>query len=86
METLTKEPKIKKSTLRILCSAGDRRLVWRKESLAEIKEARRAFNKALSKKGTSAFRVDKKGEKAERITEFDPLAEEIIVMPMITGG
>jgi len=75
----------KKRTLRILDSSGDRRLVWRKESDDEVKEAKKAFREALAK-GALAYKVDNDGERSKQIREFDPEAEEIVVMPMVTGG
>jgi hypothetical protein len=74
------------SVLRILCSDGDRRLVWRKESQDEVREAKKAFNEALAKKGNLAYAVSQEGERSQKITEFDPEAEEIVIVPMITGG
>jgi hypothetical protein len=75
-----------KSVLRILNSEGDRRLVWRKGAKDEVREAKKAFNEALAKKGSLAYSVNEDGERSQKITEFDPDAEEIVIIPMITGG
>lgn len=71
--------------LRILNFDGDRRLVWRRESEDEIKEAKKAFREALAS-GSMAYKVDNKGQRSSQIHEFDPDAEEIIVVPIVTGG
>lgn len=71
--------------MRILCAEGDRRIVWRNSSLAEINEAKKTFREALAS-GHLAFRTQRGGSKSEKITEFDPAAEEIILVPMIKGG
>jgi len=75
----------KNRIIRFLDSSGDRRLVWRKESPDEVKEAKKAFREALAKGGL-AYKVDEDGQRSSQIREFDPNAEEIVVMPMVTGG
>lgn len=71
--------------LRILGPEGDRRLVWMRNSLSQINEAKKAFRDALAK-GFLAFKAEPGGAKGQKITEFDPSAEEIILVPMVTGG
>ncbi len=67
---------------------GDERLVWNSGVFADIKEAKRTFIE-LVKKGLKPFRVGTDGKaSAEAMSEFDPLAEEVIFMPqaLVTGG
>lgn len=72
-------------TLRILCPEGDRRIVWRKESLSEINEAKKVFRDAIAS-GHLAYKAEPGGQKGKKISEFDPTAEEIVLMPLVIGG
>jgi len=83
MNTSTQEPEI--GIMRILDMNGDRRIVWRKKSIPEIEEAKKEFRKAIID-GHIAFKVDNGGSKGEKLTEFDPTAEEIILVPPMVGG
>lgn len=64
---------------------GDIKTIWDTENEDEVEAARAQFDK-FTKKGYSAFRVKKDGEKAERITKFDPDAGKIILAPALQGG
>lgn len=83
MNTSTQEQE--SGTMRILDLNGDRRIVWRRQSIPEIEDAKKEFRKAIID-GHIAFKVDKSGARGEKLTEFDPLAEEIILVPPIVGG
>ena len=80
------------ATMRILNSSGDRRLDWDAtraregdpEALAAIAEAEAVFAEARRQGGT-AVKV-RPGMPAERIDEFDPEVEQIIVVPRVAGG
>lgn len=54
------------------------------EATAAVKEAERIFQEQLER-GGAAFRVDT-GRPAQRISTFDPRAEQIVVVPRIAGG
>jgi hypothetical protein len=54
------------------------------EALAAVREAERIFE-AQRARGATAFRVAP-GRPAERIDEFDPQAEQIVVVPRVAGG
>jgi hypothetical protein len=69
----------------ILCSKGDSKQIWNPDNEDEVKAVRTLFN-SLIKKGYSAFRVDKAGEKAGRMEEFDPEAGKVIMVPLVRGG
>jgi len=67
---------------------GDKRLVWDRMSMADIKAARELFN-TLSSQGLRAYRVGSGGKASTEFMEsFDPTEEEVIFMPMtmIAGG
>ncbi len=78
--------------LRVLCSQGDAVHTWDEEK-AETGDpgAREALAEAeqilrdAQARGALAFRTVP-GQPAERIREFDPHAEEIILVPRIAGG
>jgi hypothetical protein len=80
------------ATMRVLNSSGDRRLDWDvararegdPEALAAIAEAEAVFAEARSRGGT-AVKL-RPGMPAERIDEFDPEAEQIVVVPRVAGG
>ena len=67
---------------------GDKRIVWRKESLAEINAAKDMFND-LVRQGMVPHRVGSDGRRNNEVMrEFDPAAEEVVFLPMsmIRGG
>jgi hypothetical protein len=65
---------------------GDDRIVWDRRFLDQVKEAAQKFDE-LIKEGFKAFLVRKDGKKSERqMFRFDPNAEEIIMVPPLTGG
>lgn len=66
-------------------TAGDTKLIWDSDNKDEIDSARETFER-LTKKGYSAFLVEGKGDKGERMKKFDPNAEKIILVPAMQGG
>ena len=68
---------------------GDKRVVWDSGSLAEIQAAKEMFDN-LRKEGLMPFRVGVGGKaSAEEMTEFDPLAEQVLFLPgkrLVAGG
>jgi hypothetical protein len=71
--------------MRLMGTSGDTKIVWDSEQDDEVENARRTFND-LKRKGYAAFDVGAKGQKGERIQEFDPDAEKLIMVPAIAGG
>jgi hypothetical protein len=70
----------------ILDASGDTKKIWDRNNADEVEDAKASFNR-LTKKGYSAFYVERKGgEKAGRMAEFDPTAEGMILVPQIQGG
>jgi hypothetical protein len=78
--------------MRVLSALGDTTIEWdgRKieagdvEALAAVREAERIFAQERAR-GATAFKV-LPGEAAERLDEFDPRAEQIVVVPRVAGG
>jgi len=78
--------------LRVISKRGDDRVQWNEqdaqagdaEAMAAVREAERIF--ALERaRGATAFRVEP-GKSAERLEQFDPQAEQIILVPQVVGG
>lgn len=74
-----------KGELRTINRKGDLRIEWDSENKEEINAAREAFDKKI-KAGWSAFREKTKGEKGEKIKEFNPESERVILIPPVSGG
>jgi hypothetical protein len=80
------------AVLRIMNSSGDRSVRWDRgkvqvgdpEAMAAVREAERVFEEAKAR-GATGFKVTP-GRPAERIEQFDPEAEQIIVVPQVAGG
>ena len=65
---------------------GDTKISWNPDIDKEVEVAKDKFD-AMIKKGFTAFRVDSKGEKtSERVYEFIPYAEKLILVPPSEGG
>jgi hypothetical protein len=70
----------------IMGPEGDTKTIWDADKPEEVENARRTFNE-LREKGYYAYQV--KGDdasKGERMTEFDPDAERMIMAPPLMGG
>ena len=80
------------STLRVLSHLGDAAVSWDAERAATgdpvaeaaVREAERIFA-AERARGATAFRVAP-GRPAERLEHFDPSADEIVIVPRVSGG
>lgn len=78
--------------LRVLSHRGDETCLWDAaraatgdpEAQAAVREAERIFGAARAR-GATAFRLVP-GQPAERLEEFAPEAEEIVIVPRISGG
>lgn len=81
-------PPKKKSSMgfmRVLTKNGDDRIVWDRDFPDQIKDAYKMFKDLLAK-GYTAYIAMTNGEKGHSIDEFDPLAEEIIMVPGTMPG
>jgi hypothetical protein len=85
MSELQMDTATPKHVMAILDGTGDTRVTWDHHNADETAAAKSQFD-TLRKKGFLAYTVDKKGEKREMITEFDPHAEKIILSPPLAGG
>ena len=80
------EEKVGRGLMRILSTSGDDRITWDPRYQEEVEFARKQFNELLAK-GYLAFQLNKKDKtKGVKITEFTPLAGEIIMTPPMRGG
>ena len=67
---------------------GDKRVIWNCRVIQEIRAAKDMFLN-LIKQGMMPFKVGRDGKRSsERMEEFDPVAEEVIFIPMpaVVGG
>lgn len=72
--------------MRTLDSSGDSAIKWDKGSPDEVDAARAMFN-TLKSKGYVGYLANRKGEKgSQRVDEFDPDAERLIMVPPVKGG
>ena len=78
--------------LRVLSSRGDTVVEWDEkkvelgdpDALAAVREAERMFDEQRAR-GATAF-VVAPDKPAERIDKFDPLAEQVVMVPRVAGG
>jgi hypothetical protein len=78
--------------LRVLSKRGDDRIIWDEqkfhmndpEAIAAVREAERIFAEARAR-GATAFRVET-GKPTQRIDQFDPTAQQILIVPRVVGG
>ncbi len=64
---------------------GDIKLIWDSENEDEVALAKKQFKEAL-KKDFTAYAVKGKGQKGEKIKEFDPDIEKVIMVPPAVGA
>lgn len=69
----------------VMGSGGDIKKIWNKSNEDEVEDARRTFYD-MRRKGYLAFRANKDGGRGEQIREFDPDAEQMIMVPPMQGG
>lgn len=79
-------PATEERTLRVMDPAhGDLKMTWDPDVESEVERVRKTFVE-MRGKGFAAFRVDKGGDRAEIMREFDPDARAIIMTPPVSGG
>lgn len=64
---------------------GDVKIVWDSDNEDEVALAEKQFKEAQKKKFT-AYAVKGKGKKGEKLEEFDPDLERIIMVPPAVGA
>ena len=78
--------------LRIMSQRGDDHITWDharaqvgdREAVAAVHEAERIFAEQRAR-GATAFKIAP-GKPAQRLTEFDQTADQIVVIPRVVGG
>lgn len=76
--------------LRILSRSGDTTVEWDRREVKDtgaeeaVRQAERIFKEERAK-GATAFKV-LPGEPAKKVDEFDPEAEQIVMVPRVAGG
>lgn len=70
----------------ILDRTGDTKHIWNRNNPDEVQVMRELFNTMTQEKGLQAWSVTRKGDKDQRISDFDPQAEKIIFAPALVGG
>ena len=83
METITAQ----KNEMSIMGRTGDTKFLWDPRNIVEVENARRTFND-LRAKGFLAFRVNSTtgNKEGEQISEFNPEAAALIMVPALQGG
>ena len=71
--------------LRIMGRQGDARLLWNSDIPEEVIKVKAQFEEAMKRK-CLAFEGTPDGSPGKRITEFNPLAERIVIIPQLAGG
>lgn len=71
--------------MKIMDPTGHTTTAWDPAVPAEVTAARAQFE-LMTGKGYRAFRVGRRGQPAERMETFDPSAEQMILMPQLSGG
>ncbi len=69
----------------VLFETDDKKISWDTGMPEEICAAKLRFEEYL-KHGHIACKIEEDGKKGVTITEFDPEAEEIVLLSMVEGG
>lgn len=72
-------------SMNVMDTTGHTKVEWNKDVPAEVAIAKAAFEAAVAG-GAQAFSVRSDGTQGRRLSEFDPNAEEIMMVPRLRGG
>lgn len=72
--------------MRVLDASGDKKTQWDATNPDEVEAARKEFDFLVKEKKYLAYRVKKDGSAGERMKEFDPSAELMILQKQNQGG
>lgn len=72
-------------SIHITNASGDFEVTWHRDNADEVKAARAAFEQAQKDK-MLIYRTDRHGNKAEKMTTWDPAAEKVIATRQHQGG
>lgn len=67
-------------------SSGDAKIMWNKDNPDEVEIARATFQMAVDRRSLIFKAVGKDGAQGERVTEFNPELERVIIVPQLVGG
>jgi hypothetical protein len=71
--------------LKVMSGHGDQSLAWDATDHKSVETARERFTKLLRLGGT-AFKSEPGKVEGTQLTQFDPKADEIIIIPQVSGG
>jgi hypothetical protein len=71
--------------LEVLNSSGDMKIMWDRNNPGEVTAAKAAFDQAIKAK-SAVFAVKTKGGQGDKVKEFDPNLERLMVVPQLVGG
>lgn len=71
--------------LEVLNSSGDLKIMWDRNNPGEVTAAKAAFDQAIAAK-SAVFAVKVKGDKGDKVKEFNPDLERLLVVPQLVGG
>jgi hypothetical protein len=71
--------------IEVLNSSGDMKIMWDRNNPGEVTAAKAAFDQAIKAK-SAVFAVKTKGGQGDKVKEFDPNLERLLVVPQIVGG
>lgn len=74
-----------KGTMAVMGRSGDTKIAWDSDNAAEVAAARKTFDE-LRGKGFHAFSIRGEGKQGKQVTEFDPDAERLVLVPPVAGG
>lgn len=72
--------------MKVMDPTGHTEITWDADVPAEVAVAKAAFKELTEQKGYQAFRVGRNGRQDERMREFDPEAEKVLMIPQLKGG
>lgn len=72
-------------TMNVPDKTGHTKITWNRVVTAEVEVARAAYDAAVAK-GYQPFAVRTDGSQGTRLREFDPNAQEIMMVPKLQGG
>ena len=71
---------------KVMNPSGHLEVTWSSDNEAEVLTARETFQR-MTREGYQAFRPGaSKGQRGNRITEFDPAIEKMVLFPQLQGG
>ena len=72
--------------LAVMGQRGDTKVMWNPRDEDETKAAKKTWDDLVGKKRFLGFRVKRDGKQGEQVTEFDPNAAKLIIVPPMAGG